>query len=125
MQNKFDVVTLGETMLRLTPPLMKRLEQATTLDIAIGGSEYNTSVGLARLGLKVSWISRLTSNGLGSLIANTLRGYGVDTSFVSWTDQDRIGLYFLEEGLAPRGSTVVYDRANSALSRMQPDDLSP
>ena len=125
MADRFDVVTLGETMLRLTPPLMKRIEQATSLDIEVGGSESNTSIGLARLGLKVSWISRLTANGLGFLIANTIQGFGVDTSFVSWTDQDRVGLYFLEEGLAPRGSAVVYDRANSALSRMQPDDLSP
>ncbi len=123
MADHFDVVTLGETMLRLTPPQMRRVEQATSLDIEIGGSESNTSVGLARLGLKVSWLSRLTKNGLGYLIANTLRGFGVDTSGVCWTDQDRIGLYFLEEGLAPRGSAVVYDRANSALSRMQRDDL--
>ncbi len=125
MADHYDVVTLGETMLRLTPPQMRRLEQATSLDIEIGGSESNTAVGLARLGLKVSWISRLTQNGLGYLIDNTLKGYGVDTSWVSWTEQDRIGLYFLEEGLAPRGSAVVYDRANSALSRMKPGDLSP
>lgn len=124
MTTTFDVVTLGETMLRLTPPQMRRIEQATTLDIEIGGSESNTSVGLARLGLKVSWVSRLTENGLGHLIANTLRGYGVDTSYINWTDQDRIGLYFLEEGLAPRGSSIVYDRANSALSKIKPGDIS-
>ncbi|MDB5079426.1 MAG: hypothetical protein JWP00_1350 [Chloroflexi bacterium] len=123
MADHYDVVTLGETMLRLTPPQMRRLEQATNLDIEVGGSESNTAVGLARLGLKVSWLSRLTKNGLGLLIDNALKGYGVDTSRVCWTDQDRVGLYFLEEGLAPRGSAVVYDRANSALSRMQPDDL--
>lgn len=123
MADHFDVVTLGETMLRLTPPQMRRIEQATSLDIEIGGSESNTAVGLARLGLRVSWLSRLTENGLGYLIANALRGYGVDVSGVCWTDQDRIGLYFLEEGLAPRGSAVIYDRANSALSRMRPADL--
>jgi len=123
MADRFDVVTLGETMLRLTPPQMRRIEQAISFDIEVGGSESNTSVGLARLGLKARWLSRLTKNGLGYLIDNTLKGFGVDTSGVCWTDQDRIGLYFLEEGLAPRGSSVVYDRANSALSRMQPNDL--
>jgi 2-dehydro-3-deoxygluconokinase len=125
MANQFDVVTLGETMLRLTPPQMKRIEQATGLEIEVGGSESNTSIGLARLGLKVSWVSRLTQNGLGYLIANTVRGHGVDTTWLRWTEQDRIGLYFLEEGLSPRGSAVVYDRANSAFSRIHQGDLSP
>lgn len=125
MSDHYDVVTLGETMLRLTPPQMKRIEQATGLEIEVGGSESNTAIGLARLGLKVSWVSRLTQNGLGYLIANTIRGHGVDTAWLRWTEQDRIGLYFLEEGLAPRGSAVVYDRANSAFSRIQPGDLSP
>src|SRR5690349_11697201 len=119
----YDVVTLGETMLRLTPPGMRRIEQAISLDIEIGGSESNTAVGLARLGLRVAWLSRLTDNPLGRLLAQTLAGHGVDTGWISWTDQDRIGLYFLEEGKAPRGSNVTYDRANSAMSRMQPADL--
>ena len=122
-QSWYDVVTLGETMVRLTPPELKRIEQATTLNIEIGGSESNTAVGLARLGLRVAWLSRLTDNPLGRLIAQTLRGYGADTSMVSWTEEDRVGLYFLEEGRAPRGSSVTYDRAGSAFSRMQPTDL--
>src|SRR4051794_25319576 len=88
----FDVVTLGETMLRLTPPGFKRLEQAISLDIEVGGSESNTAVGLARLGLRVAWVSRLTDNPVGRLIANTIRGYGVDTSQIVWTDEDRVGL---------------------------------
>jgi 2-dehydro-3-deoxygluconokinase len=119
----YDVVTLGETMIRLTPPGFKRIEQAISFDIEIGGSESNTAVGLARLGMRVAWLSRLTANPLGRLLAQTLAGYGVDTSWIIWTDQDRIGLYFLEEGKAPRGSSVTYDRANSAMSRMQPADL--
>jgi 2-dehydro-3-deoxygluconokinase len=119
----WDVITLGETMLRLTPPGHKRLVQATNLEIEVGGSESNTAVGLACLGLRVAWLSRLTDNSLGRLIERTLSSYGVDTSQVKWTDRDRVGLYFLEEGKAPRGSSVVYDRANSALSRMQPSEL--
>ncbi|HEX2914642.1 MAG TPA: sugar kinase [Chloroflexia bacterium] len=123
LQPVYDVVTLGETMLRLTPPNLKRLEQTQSLDIEVGGSESNTAVGLARLGLKVAWLSRMTDNPLGRLIARTIAGHGVDTSYVTWTDQDRIGLYFLEEGRAPRGSSIIYDRANSAASRIQPTDL--
>lgn len=120
---KYDVITLGETMLRLTPPNLLRLEQTKSFDLEVGGSESNLSVGLARLGMDVSWISRLNSNGLGRIITNELRGYGVDVSHVVWTEDDRVGVYFLEEGRAPRGSQVIYDRADSAMSRMSPDDL--
>lgn len=110
-------------MLRFTPPAFSRLEQATCLELHVGGSESNTAVGLARLGLTVAWLSRLTDNPLGRTIANTLRAQGVDTSQVVWTSEDRVGLYFLEEGKPPRGHQVYYDRAGSAMSRMTPEDL--
>jgi 2-dehydro-3-deoxygluconokinase len=119
----YDVVTLGETMLRFTPPALRRLEQTLDFELHVGGSESNTSVGLARLGLKVAWLSRLTDNALGHIIARTITSHGVDTSQVVWTPEDRVGLYFLEEGKAPRGSQVIYDRKNSAVSNMQPSDL--
>lgn len=119
----YDVVTLGETMLRFTPPALRRLEQTLEFELHIGGSESNTSVGLARLGSKVAWLSRLTNNALGQIIARTIASHGVDTSHVVWTPEDRVGLYFLEEGKAPRGSQVIYDRKNSAMSKIQPSDL--
>ncbi len=120
---RYDVVTLGETMLRLTPPGLKRLEQAMSFEIEVGGTESNMAIGLARLGLKVLWLSRLTDNPLGRLIARTIASHGVDTSRVVWTADDRIGLYFLEEGRAPRGSKVTYDRRHSAISQMRPAEL--
>lgn len=121
--SRYDVITLGETMLRFTPPSLKRIEQTTTFDIEVGGSESNMAIGLARLGLKVLWLSRLTNNPLGRLIERTIAGHGVDTSRVIWTESDRIGLYFLEEGKAPRGSQVIYDRKQSAISQMRPSEL--
>ncbi len=119
----YDVVTLGETMIRLTPPTLQRIEQTTTFDIHIGGSESNTAVGLARLGMRVCWLSRLTDNSLGRAISGTMAHYGVDIAHVVWTEQDRIGLYFYEPGVAPRSSRVVYDRAHSAMSRMSADEI--
>lgn len=119
----FDVITLGETLYRLTPPGHQRIAQATQLDMFVAGSESNTSVGLARLGLRVAWLSRLTDNALGRAVAATLRSQGVNVDSVIWTDQDRMALYFLEEGAPPRDSRVIYDRAHSAMSRMQPADL--
>jgi 2-dehydro-3-deoxygluconokinase len=116
-------VTLGETMARLTPPGALRLEQAQTLEVHVGGSESNTAVGLARLGLRVCWLSRMTDNPVGHVIANAIRAQGVDTSQVVWTETDRVGLYFLEEADAPRESRVIYDRRDSAVSRMLPQHL--
>ncbi|MBM3223907.1 MAG: sugar kinase [Candidatus Tectomicrobia bacterium] len=120
---QYDVVTLGETMLCLTPPGLRRLEQATTLEVEVAGTESNMAIGLARLGLKPLWLSRLTRNPLGRLIARTIAGQGVDTSRIVWTDDDRVGLLFLEEGKAPRGSQVFYDRRYSAISQMRPEEL--
>jgi 2-dehydro-3-deoxygluconokinase len=122
-KSRYDVVTIGETMLRFTPTGFTRLEQAAALELHVGGSESNTAVGLARLGKKVAWLSRLTDNHLGHQIANAIASHGVDTSHVVWTKQDRIGLYFLENGTPPRASQVIYDRMDSAYSRFPVDEL--
>ena len=119
----YDLVTLGETMVRLTPPAGERLEQATQFDIEIGGAESNLAVALARLGKRVAWLSRLPENPLGTQTVRALRQHGVDTSWVVWTKQGRMGLYFLEYGSPPRSVRLWYDRAGSAASQMTPDDL--
>jgi 2-dehydro-3-deoxygluconokinase len=115
-----DIITFGEAMVRLSPPNFQRLEQAHSLDVQVGGAELNTAVGLARLGRRSAWVSRLTDNPLGRLIANRAREAGVDTSHVLFTKEDRAGVYFLEFGAAPRASSVLYDRKGSAISRIQP-----
>ena len=119
----FDVVTIGETMLRLTPPDFLRLGQSDVLQTHVGGSESNTAVGLAKLGRRVAWLSRLTDNPMGRSIERTIRAHGVDTSHVVWTNNDRVGLYFLENGSPPRPSQVIYDRAGSAFSKFDLDML--
>jgi 2-dehydro-3-deoxygluconokinase len=100
-----------------------RLEQTTHLDVEVGGAESNVAIGLARLGLRVAWLSRLTANPLGRVLVQSIAQQGVDTSWVVWTDDDRVGLLFLEEGKMPRGSRVYYDRRHSAVSRMRPEEL--
>ena len=67
----FDCITFGEAMVRLAPPQFHRLEQARSLDLKVGGAELNTAVGLARLGRKTSWASRLTDNPLGRSLQTT------------------------------------------------------
>jgi 2-dehydro-3-deoxygluconokinase len=115
-----DVITFGEAMVRLAPPNFRRLEQARSLDVQVGGAELNTAVALARLGRTTAWVSRLTNNPLGRLIANHAREAGVATDHVVWTGDDRVGLYFLEFGAAPRASSVLYDRKGAAIAALQP-----
>src|SRR5213078_378516 len=113
-----DVITFGEAMVRLSPPNFRRLEQTRSLDVQVGGAELNTAVGLARLGRSTAWVSRLTKNPLGRLVANSAREAGVSTEHIVWTDGDRVGLYFLEFGAAPRASSVLYDRKGAAIAQV-------
>lgn len=114
-----DVVTFGETMLRFSAPNYKRLEQTQSFDLNIGGSESNVAITIQRLGVDTSFVTRLTNNPLGRMVENKIREHGVDTSNIVWTEEDRVGKYFLEFGANPRPSSVIYDRANSAISNIQ------
>ncbi|MSR48955.1 MAG: sugar kinase [Gemmataceae bacterium] len=116
----FEVITFGEAMIRLSPPGFRRIEQAKSLDLQVGGAELNTAVAVSRLGHSASWISRLPDNPLGRLVANHAREAGVDTSHVMYSKDERLGLYFLEFGAAPRASSVIYDRKGSAIAAVQP-----
>jgi 2-dehydro-3-deoxygluconokinase len=118
-----DLVTFGEAMIRLSPPHFQRLEQTSTLDLQIGGAEYNVACAGARLGLKTAWVSRLPENALGRRIANKAREQGVDVSHIVWTKEGRVGLYFLEQGSSPRASSVLYDRSPSAIAEIKPTDV--
>ena len=116
----FEVITFGEAMIRLSPPGFRRIEQAKSLDLQVGGAELNTAVAVSRLGHSASWISRLPDNPLGRLVTNHAREAGVDTSHVMYSKDERLGLYFLEFGAAPRASSVIYDRKGSAIAAVQP-----
>lgn len=119
------VVTFGEAMIRLATPAHQRLEQATSLDVTVGGAELNVAAGVSRLGLPARWVSHLPDNPLGRMIRNKAREFGVDTSYVTFdkAGTGRAGLYFLEAGASPRASAVLYDRAGSAISQVVPEEL--
>lgn len=118
-----DVVTIGETLLRLTAPPGFALEQTEVLRLEVAGAESNVAIGLARLGISSGWISRLVDNPLGRRIVNKIREHGVDTSRVIWIPDGRVGLYYLELGQRPRPYQVIYDRAGSAFSQIHPDEV--
>jgi len=119
----YDVVTFGEAMVRLSPPHFQRLEQAQSLDVHAGGAELNVAVGVTRLGMKSAWISKLPKNPLGYLIRDRAQAYGVDCSHIVWSERGRAGIYFLELGASPRASSVLYDRAGSAISMVQSGEI--
>ena len=123
---EYDLITFGEAMVRLSSAGHMRLEQATQLDVSVGGAEWNVAVNAARLGLKTAWVSRLVDVWSGRLIANQARMHGVDVAHVVWEKFDgvgrvRNGFYHLEGGVGPRASAVTYDRGHSAVSGMTAD----
>jgi len=96
------------------------LEQATSLDLNVGGSELNVAVTAQRLGLETAYVTHLPRNALGQIVANKAREHGVDTSHIVWTNEDRIGIYFVEFGASPRANSVIYDRRHSAFAQIRP-----
>jgi 2-dehydro-3-deoxygluconokinase len=119
-----DLVTFGETMLRLSPPRGERLERTRELDLRAGGAESNVAVAAARLGTDAVWLSKLPDSPLGRRIVSELRSHGVRTGVV-WADPDetRMGTYYLEYGGEPRGTNVIYDRADAAVTTTTADEL--
>ncbi|HEX6079610.1 MAG TPA: sugar kinase [Methylomirabilota bacterium] len=119
-----DLVGLGEVMLRLAARPPQRLEQATALDVQIGGTEANVAAACARLGLRTAVISALPSeHAWGDRTVRELTGHGVDCRGVLRRPGQRMGLYFIEYGVAPRPVRILYDRRDSAFSRLQPEDV--
>ena len=120
---RFDVVSLGESMLRLSVPAGRRLDDTRKLDMELAGAESNVSVALARLGWRVGWVSRMPDHALSNAVLRALRSDGVDISAVKRVPDERLGTYFIEYATPPRSTQVIYDRANSAASRMTSADV--
>jgi len=119
-----DLVGIGEVMLRLAAPPPQRLEQAGALDVQIGGAEANVAAACARLGLRTAFISALPADHVwGDRTVRELTGHGVDCAGVLRRPTSRMGVYFLEYGAAPRPVRVLYDRRDSALSRLTPAEV--
>jgi 2-dehydro-3-deoxygluconokinase len=112
---KHDVIALGETMLALAPPAGESLRDAAMLAIDHAGAESNTCVGLARLGLRTAWISRLGADAPGDRILDAIRKERVDVQWVERDPQRPTGLILKDPGVGVR-----YYRRESAASAMGP-----
>ena len=127
-QCRYDVLALGECMVRLSPPGHGRIEFARTLEVDVGGGEFNVAYACARLGLRGGFISKLPDNYVAHIVLNHGRAVGLDMSHVVMEKYDgvgrnsRVGLNFTEVGTGPRASVTMYDRGHSAASQMKPAD---
>lgn len=109
-------------MLRLAPENYLRFVQADRLEATFGGAEANVAVSLANFGEDVAFVSKLPTHEIGQSAINSLRKFGVDTSFVA-RGGERVGIYYCEKGASQRPSKVIYDRAGSAIATATGDDF--
>src|SRR5260221_8873253 len=115
-------VCFGEIMLRLSPPGFERFFQSPVLSATFAGGEANVAVSLALFGLDSFYVTRVPANPIGDGAVRALRAEGVRTDFVS-RGGERLGIYFAETGASQRASNVVYDRAHSAISELEPGSV--
>lgn len=116
------VITFGEIMLRLAPEGYYRFVQAEKYGATYGGGEANVSVSLANFGLDTAFVTKLPKHEIGQAGVNSLRRFGVDTSYIV-RGGDRVGIYYLEKGASQRPSKVIYDRAGSAIATAKKEDF--
>lgn len=113
------IVTFGEIMLRLATPGYLRFGQADELSATFGGGEANVAVSLANYGMDVEFVTRLPENDIAQACVKDLLKHGVKTDNIIYGGT-RLGIYFLETGAVARASKVIYDRAHSAVSEIEP-----
>ena len=120
---RFDVATFGEAMLLLVADRPGPIEDAQSFHKRTAGAETNVAIGLARLGLKVGWASRLGTDSMGRYLIAAMKAEGIDCSHVICDATQRTGFQF--KGRVTDGSDppVEYHRKGSAASQMTPDDV--
>lgn len=116
-----DLVTFGESMLRYSSQDNDRLERTPALDIDIAGAESNVAIAAQRLGAEVSWMSKVPDSPLARRLLGPIRSHGVTTNVVF--GDGRLGVYYVEQAGEPRGTNVVYDRENAAVTTATIDEL--
>src|ERR1700760_4344092 len=128
-QCRWDLVSLGEVMLRFDPG-NGRVATTRRFDVSEGGGEYNVARGLKRcFGLKTAIVTALADNPVGRLVEDLIYQGGVDQDFVRWVDYDgvgrrvRNGLNFTERGFGVRAALGCSDRGHTAISQLKPGDV--
>ncbi len=116
------VVTFGEVMMRLAPPGYQRFLQANSFDATYAGGEANVAASLARYGYDAYFVTKLPPHEIGQACRCFLQKYGIKTDYIKM-EGSRLGVYYLETGASQRASKVIYDRADSAIAKVQPGEF--
>lgn len=119
-KEKFDLLALGEILLRLSPPDNERIMRGDVFQKQIGGAELNVVSGAAQMGLRSGIISRIPDSGIGIFARNKLRFCGVSDDYLIYDrgKDGRLGVYFFENGAFPRKPGIVYDRQHSSMTQI-------
>ncbi|QPZ37950.1 sugar kinase [Paramicrobacterium chengjingii] len=112
------LITIGETMVLVTPASAERLATATDFRLDAGGAESNLASHLSHLGVHAAWVSAVGDDALGKRLRTTISARGVDTRWVTSDAEAPTGVYFKDPG-----NGVLYYRRGSAASRMSPDTV--
>ncbi len=116
------IITFGEIVLRLATPDFKRFIQTNRFESTFGGGEVNVVAALCNYGLNGIFVSKIPDNPIGDSAINYIREFGVGTQFIARGGK-RIGIYFLETGASMRASDVVYDRKESSITDVNPNEF--
>lgn len=121
----FDLITLGEIMLRLSSPSNGRIQRSDTFEKHAGGAELNVASGVSLLGLRAGIISKLPDSDLGTYVKNRIRFCSVSDDFLVWdkSKESRLGIYYYENGAYPRKPSVIYDRQRSSFYNIKLDEI--
>src|SRR5712672_389242 len=127
--SRWDLLSLGEVMLRLDPG-DGRVHTTRTFQVWEGGGEYNVTRGLKRcFGMDAAVVSALAENPVGRLVQDLIYQGGVDQSYIKWVGYDgvgrqvRNGLNFTERGFGLRAAVGCSDRGHTAASQLKPGDI--
>lgn len=126
VKNKeFDLLALGEILLRLSSPINERLTRGDVFQKQAGGAELNVVSGLSLLGLRTGIVSKVPANDIGRYIQNRVRFCGVSDDYLVYDESkdSRLGVYYYEYGAHPRKPSVIYDRKDTAFTDIMIDDF--
>lgn len=125
MDKKFDLLTLGEIMLRLSPQNNERISKCKMFEKHIGGAEMNVACGVSLTGLRTGVISKIPDSEIGDYVRNKVRFNGVSDDYLVYdkSKNARLGVYYYEMGAFPRKPQVVYDRVGSSVTTIKLEDF--
>lgn len=114
--NEQRFITMGELLLRLSPPNYEKIRTTNDFTVSYGGAEANVAASLSNLGIDSSYFTVVPDSSIGKAAIRYLRSNDVHCSPCIYSEEGRMGIYFLEEGFGVRSSKVTYDRKNSAFA---------